>query len=142
LVAGSLVPLSDFLALHDEIVKRFYQGNQRAYMQLGEDSASWALTHGPYKSFVAGRDVGAFVQAFPRLWDTYFVDTQSSCRVEQQADVVEMQVFDLPQWHPYFEYFLVGYLKGALELLSSNPVHAVRLTGGSGTQYHYRLRLS
>lgn len=139
-VASSLIPLSAFLAFHDELIRRFYRGNQKAYFELGEDSARWALTEGPYKAFVASGDVARFVESFPRLWDTYLLETTSWCKVELDGDVVELQAFELPQWHPYFEYFIAGYLHGALELLCGETVTMTALAGG-GKQYHYRFRM-
>lgn len=139
-VATSLLPLPEFLAFHDELIRRFYGSNQKSYFQLGEDSARWALTEGPYKAFIASRDVAKFVEAFPRLWDTYLVETTSWCKIDLDGDVIELQAFDLPQWHPYFEYFIVGYVHAALELICEERVGVVAVVGG-GKHYHYRLRL-
>jgi DNA-binding NarL/FixJ family response regulator len=52
---------------------------------------------------------------------------------------IELKVRDLPAWHPYFEPFVVGYMKEMLELYCANPVQAHRLSTGHGTAYRYLL---
>jgi hypothetical protein len=141
-LATSLVPLAGFLAFHDELVRRFYRDVPKAYAFLGEQSARWAATEGPYKSFVADRDFQGFAEFFPRTWSTYFIDTASRCTTRVSDDrVIEFRAFDLPHWHPYFEYFVVGYFKGALELVCANPVLTRQVQGGRGTSYHYEIWL-
>jgi hypothetical protein len=139
-LATSLVPLDEFLALHDELIRRHYGDVRNSYITLGEQSARWALTDGPYKNFVADRDFAGFATFFPRTWGTYFVETTSRCTAHIGADnVIHFRAFDLPQWHPYLEYFIVGYFKGGLELLCANPILTKRVTGGKGTSYHYEI---
>ncbi len=77
LTAASLVPLDAFLSIHDEIVRRFYHGVTRIYLTRGEQSADWALSQGPYRSFLMRKDMASFVESFPTLWGTYFVETTS-----------------------------------------------------------------
>jgi hypothetical protein len=141
-LATSAVPVDEFLALHDELVRRFYKDVKNAYGTLGEQSARWAVTEGPYKSFVADKDFAGFAEFFPRTWGTYFLETTSRCTTHLRDDsVVDFRAVDLPKWHPYFEYFIVGYFKGALELICANPILTRQLQGGSGTSYHYEIRL-
>lgn len=141
-LATSAVPVDEFLALHDELVRRFYKEVKSAYTTLGEQSARWAVTEGPYKAFVADKDFAGFSEFFPRTWGTYFLETTSRCTTHLRDDsVVDFRAIDLPKWHPYFEYFIVGYFKGALELICANPILTRQLQGGSGTSYHYEIRL-
>lgn len=141
-LATSAVPIQEFLGLHDELVRRFYKDVKQAYTLLGEQSARWAVTEGPYKSFVADRDFAGFAQFFPRTWNTYFVDTTSSATTHVRDDnVIEFKAVDLPFWHPYLEYFIVGYFKGALELICANPILTRQIQGGGGTSYEYEIWL-
>ena len=141
-LATSTIPYTDFLAFHDELVRRFYGGENRAYIMLGEQSARWAVTEGPYKSFIADKDLEGFVRFFPRTWTTYFIETQSHCTTSiNGSGVIEFKTFDLPVWHPYFEMFIVAYFKGALELVCANTIRMKQVRGGSGTGYHYELRV-
>jgi DNA-binding CsgD family transcriptional regulator len=55
-----------------------------------------------------------------------------------KGDSVEFKAFVLPQWHPYFEHVIMGYMTEVLEMFCANPIAATRLHGG-GTGYHYLL---
>jgi hypothetical protein len=140
--AASLIPVPDFLAIHDEIVRRFYGGDVDVYFRLGEQSAEWALTVGPYKGFMTRKDLASFVDSFPSLWTAYFHETTSTCVATMEGDVVMLDARNLPVWHPYFEYLVVGYMKKGLELLG---VHAKMRalhggpTGGRSFRYEFRL---
>ena len=137
LTAASQVPLSDFLAFHDEIARRLFAGDLSSYGELGEQSAVWALEDGPYRKLIAGGALSQFVEAFPQLWHTYFAETTSTCRAALVGNNVELEVSGLPEWHPYFEYLVAGYMKGALGLLCVNPIEAMQVRGGSGRGYKY-----
>jgi hypothetical protein len=138
-VASSLLPVGEFLEFHDELVERFFKGDANVYFQLGEQSAQWALTKGPYKRFLARKDLDGFVASIPNLSNAYWDEATTSYRATIDGDVVEFEVSGLPEWHPYFEYLVVGYIKAALELLCG-PIDMEQLKGGSGTEYHYRFR--
>ncbi len=135
----TLVPLPDYLAFHDELVRRFYQNDHVSHFALGQESARWALIDGPCKSFLEHKDLSRFVGAFPKFWNTYFSDTSSRSEAALTGDSVEFKTFDLPQWHPYFEHFVMGYMTEVLEMFCANPIGATRLRGGGGNSYHYLL---
>lgn len=139
LTARGLVPLPDFLAFHDELVRRFYPQGEHALFDLGVEAARWVLVDGPLKDFVRDTEISALVDSFPKLWHRYFVDTESASSAALTETGVEFAVRDLPAWHPYFEHFVVGYMKEMLELYCANPVQARRLTTGRGTGYGYLL---
>ena len=134
----TLVPLPEYLAFHDELVRRFYSEDVASHVALGRASARWALVDGPCKSFIEHRDLAGFVGAFPGFWETYFSDTSSRSEASLNGDSVEFKTLDLPQWHPYFEHFVMGYMTEALEMFCANPIGATRLRGG-GKGYHYLL---
>jgi hypothetical protein len=140
IVAASQVPVDEFLAFHDELVRRFFSGDPGTYHDLGDQSAEWALTKGPYKNFLARKDVPGYVEAIPSLSSAYWTDAPTSYRATLQGDTVEFEVSGLPLWHPYFEYFVVAYNKRALELVSGKRVEMSRVRGGSGASYFYRFR--
>jgi DNA-binding CsgD family transcriptional regulator len=135
----TLVPLADYLAFHDELVRRFYKDDDSSHFALGRESAQWALVDGPCKSFLEQKDLRRFVGAFPKFWETYFSETTSRSQASVNGDSVEFQAFDLPQWHPYFEHFVMGYMTEVLEMFCANPIGATRLRGGGGKGYHYLL---
>jgi DNA-binding CsgD family transcriptional regulator len=135
----TLVPLPDYLALHDELVRRFYTDEEPSNFALGRQSARWAMMEGPCKTFLDRRDLPGFVRSFPKLWKTYFADTDSRSRAALSGDSVEFEAFDLPQWHPYLEHFVMGYMTEVLEMFCANPISATRIRGGSGRAYQYLL---
>jgi DNA-binding CsgD family transcriptional regulator len=140
LTAASRVPLGPFLAFHDDMLRRLFDDNVTRYVELGEQSALWAFQEGPYQALIANRDIAQFVEAVPSLWRAYFPETTSRCEAKLVDGDVEYEVFDLPDWHPYFEYLIAGYHKAALNLMYINPVGALRVHGGSRRGYKYVFR--
>lgn len=141
IVAASQIPVDEFLAFHDELVRRFFPDDDRIYHRLGEESAEWALTKGPYKKFLARKDVAGFVAAIPSLSGAYWTEAGTSYRASMQGDAVDFEVTGLATWHPYFEYFVAAYNKRALELVSGKSVEMVQIKGGSGSEYRYLFRI-
>jgi len=135
----TLVPLPDYLALHDELVRRFYVEDERSHFDLGRGSARWALVDGPCKHLMESKDLPGFVRSFPKIWGTYFADTESRSEATLTGESVEFHAFDLPQWHPYLEHFVMGYMTEVLEMFCANPIGATRIRGGSGRTYQYLL---
>lgn len=137
ITAGSLVPLSEFLAFHDELVRRFYPDSKDALFELGAESARWVLVDGPLKHFVKDPEITSLVATVQNLWHRYFAETDSRSEATLNDAGIEFRVRDLPAWHPYFEHFVVGYTKELLELYCANPVWTRRLTGECRTTYGY-----
>jgi hypothetical protein len=138
----TLIPVPGFLAFHDELLRRFFPGESDVYFRLGEQSAAWAFTEGPYKRFMARKDIASFVASMPNLSNAYWAESGCTYTTTLEGDVVDFKVAGLPEWHPYFEYVVVGYFKRALEMLSGARVVAECVQGGSGTAYHYRFHIS
>ncbi|KYF69725.1 hypothetical protein BE11_26305 [Sorangium cellulosum] len=139
ITASSLVPLPDFLAFHDELVRRFYPEGKEALLELGAESARWALVDGPLKRFVQDPGITSLVATVQNLWHRYFAETSSRSEASLGESGVEFRVRGLPTWHPYLEYFVIGYTKEVLEIHCANPVWAHRVTEGHGTAYDYLL---
>jgi DNA-binding CsgD family transcriptional regulator len=137
----TLVPLRDYLAFHDELVRRFYKQDTASHLALGRESARWALGDGPFKVFLDNKDLKGFVAAFPKFWPAYFADTTSRSEARLNGDSVEFKTINLPEMHPYFEHFVMGYMAEALEMFCANPIGATRLRAG-GNGYHYLLHTS
>jgi len=139
ITASGTIPLPEFLDFHDELVRRFFPDGKSALIELGADAARWAHTEGPLKRFVQETDIDSLVAMMPKLWQRYFSETESHSEAMLRELGVEFRVHDLPAWHPYFEHFVVGYMKEMLELYCANPVWAQRLSGGRGRAYGYML---
>jgi hypothetical protein len=142
LTAATLYPVPDFLAIHDEIIRRFYGGDDKVYFKLGEQSAEWALTQGPYKTFMRRKDITSFVESFPNLWAAYFHETASTGTATKTGSTIVLEARNLPVWHPYFEYLIAGYVKKGLELLGARVTMYCREGGpnaGNGFKYEFEL---
>jgi DNA-binding CsgD family transcriptional regulator len=135
--ADSFVPLPAYLAFHDELMRRFFKEDEVSYLEIGRESSRWALTEGPLKAFLEGRDLPGFVASLPRLHKLYFDGAATWSEASLGESSVDFKVFDLPHWHPYFEHFIVGYIAEALEQFCANPIRAVRLSSGFGNHYNY-----
>ncbi len=139
ITAGGTIPLPEFLDFHDELVRRFFPDGKSALLELGADAARWVHTEGPLKRFAQKTDIDSLVSTMPKLWQRYFAETESYSEAVLCDSGVEFRVHDLPAWHPYFEHFVIGYMKEMLELYCANPVWSRRLTGGRGRTYAYLL---
>jgi hypothetical protein len=141
-VATATIPIDEFLAINDEIVKRFYRGNPRAYFEVGRASAHWALTEGPYKEY-ARRGLEALVQFLPSLYHTYYAETTSRIELRLERNIVHYKILDLPRWHPYLEYVIVAFAQGALEVVTGkrSVAHPVASGPAAVREIYYRIRL-
>ena len=140
ITADTLIPLPAYLAFHDELMRRFFQQDDVSYQMLGRASSCWAVGDGPLKVFLDGRGLGAVVASLPKFHKLYFREAATWSEATLVEDGVEFKVFELPEWHPYFEHFVVGYVAEILEMHCANPIHPVRLRGGAGKSYHYLLQ--
>jgi DNA-binding CsgD family transcriptional regulator len=139
ITAETRLPVEDFLAFQDEVIRRFYSGGEDAFLKLGADSARFAHTEGPLKQFFSDHEINALVAHIPKLWTRYFVETDSRSEATITDAGVEFRVRGLPVWHTYFEHHVIGYTKELLELYCANPISTQRLSVGRGGEYRYLL---
>jgi DNA-binding CsgD family transcriptional regulator len=135
----SLIPLSAFLAFHDELIRRFHRDTNAGRFEVGREVCRWALNEGPFRTFKEKPNLADLVASLPKLHRMYFTDTTTRSEAALVGDAVEFKVFDLPKWHPYFEHSIVGYLAEVLEMFCANPIRVARLRGGSARDYAYLL---
>jgi hypothetical protein len=124
------IPHESFLRFQELLIGEFFDGKDEAYWTMGAAAAEWALTEGPYKAFIASKDVRSFVLTFPALWRNYF-DT-SDVEMSFMPGEIRVQARGLPTWHQYFEFLVMGYFTRALELLGARSIHSQRVRGGPG----------
>jgi hypothetical protein len=82
-------------------------------------------------------DVVASLPNFPRI---FFKHAKTWSEATLVRNGVEFKVHELPQWHPYFEHLIVGFIAEVLELRCANPIQLIRLRGGAGKSYQYLLQ--
>jgi DNA-binding CsgD family transcriptional regulator len=135
--ADTFIPLPAYLAFHDQLMHKFFKNDEDSHQSLGRESSRWALTEGPFKPFLQRRDLGGFVDTLPQFHGLYFDETSTRSEATLTGSSVEFKVVELPQWHPYFEHLVIGYIAEVLEMFCANPIRTVRLRGGAGRDYHY-----
>jgi hypothetical protein len=128
-LATATIAIDEFLAINDEIVKRFYQGNPRVYFELGRASARWALTEGPYQEY-ARRGLPTLIEFLPTLYRTYYAETRSRIELKHEGNVVHYKILDLEQWHPYLEFVIVAFAQGTMEVVTGKRTSAVPVKAG------------
>ena len=129
IVVTTLVPGHAYLAFNQELIKEFWNGKDEAYWTIGEKSADWALTEGPYKNFRNNpHSVRKFVeQFFPRIYTAYF--TEGRLEALLSGNEAFIWLADLPIQHVSIEYAILGWAKRALELVGVKKVVMQRIRG-------------
>jgi hypothetical protein len=142
LLPTTLIPLSDFLAINDAIIEKFYAGDKLSYWKFGEQSAQWSLTDGPYRHVLGKKSLRAFVDQLSKIWDIYYDEGELEVTYEEQ--LVHLHISGLPTPHVYFEYVTIGYIKRAMELAGAKNVKLHKVAGvdlGTG-EIRYQVRFS
>lgn len=129
IIATTSIPMQTFLLFADEVLKHFYNNDDKLYFKLGEASAKWALTEGPYKAFMIKNDVKKFVEeCAPTIWILYY--DEGSFQTKMDGDIVTIQI-KCPIKHVYFEYIALGYLEGGMKICGVKEISKERIKGFS-----------
>jgi hypothetical protein len=136
------VPVSAYLTFQEALIREFFDGNEEAYWTIGEKSAEWALTEGPYKSFRNNpQSVERFImQSLPLLWSAYY--TKGRIEVQLVTNVVQFRIYSLPVSHISFEYTVIGWVKKAMQMIGLRAVTLKRLQGISIGDREIEYRIS
>lgn len=132
------IPAEKFIAFNDALIAEFHGGDVQAYWKFGEKSAAWALTQGQAKGFFKPGEYRRFLMSGSAIWSTYF--DAGSFKVVPGKGFTDVLVLDVPLPHVYFEYSVLGYLKGGVELLGAHGVRHEALRGFAkgDPDVHYR----
>lgn len=129
ILATTLVPIESYFRFHERSVERFFRDEARPLWTIGEKSAEWSLTHGPYKHLKNNpKSLGEFVAKLPLIWTAFFTEGRLETRLIDDK-TVDCDLLDLPVSHSSFEDAVMGYAKRALELVSGRTVVEHRLLG-------------
>jgi hypothetical protein len=124
----ALIPIDKFLAFNEALLKRFFMGDERAYVTMGERTAEFSLVDGPYKTYLRNRDYKSLVEeSVPKLWKKFYTD--GTLEITYQPGQVDASIHGLPQRHVYFESAVVGFMKRTLELAGAAKVSFTKLPG-------------
>jgi hypothetical protein len=124
----SRIPVGEFLALNDAIVRTFYKGNDEIYWRFGEQSGEYALTN-QLKGLFQKNEARKFLQFTPQIWKSYFDGGELTCELAPQH--IDIRIVGVPVKHVYFEYSVIGFARGGLALLGAPKPTPSRLKGFS-----------
>jgi len=135
------IPIEPFLLLHDRLLAEFFQGDQKAFWTMGEKSAEWALTEGPYAIYVRNRNIEAFVrETLSSIWPAYYSKGKLLGAIDGKC--IDVRIQELPVVHPYFELLVMGYSQRAFELVGGKvESQKVKSARNPGDEIHYRFRV-
>jgi hypothetical protein len=134
----SKLPVEEFLALHDGMVKAFYDGDTLAYWRFGETSAEWALTHQLRELFAKGEG-RRFLQFSPTIYKGYF--DGGELVTEALPTHVDLIIRGVEPRHVYFEFSIIGFAVGGLRVLGV-PTEPTCVSGFSKGDAEVRYRFS
>ncbi len=136
------LPMGPFLELIDEIVDKAYGGDVDSLWEVGEASAQWSMTEGPYKGLVATKDLQRFANLAQVMFSNFF--DLGAAQGSYDGECIEIRITGIPDTfhHVYFEYATIGYFRGGLRLLGF-PFRTERVLGFSkgDSEVHYRLHV-
>lgn len=129
ILATTMVPVESYVRFQDRCVERFFRDDPKALWMIGEKSAEWSLTEGPYKHLKNNpKSLADFVTKLPLIWSAFFSEGRLEARL-LRGNTVEIELLDLPVPHVSFEQSVMGYGKRALELVSGRPVSETQIIG-------------
>ena len=129
ILATTILPIRPFLALNDEILRELYEGDVQSYLRVGEASAEWSLTQGPYRYLRESKSLEQFAGMGKVLYGNFFTGGRAETKLV--GDVVELRIDGIERdlRHPYFEYAICGYFKRGRELVGAKRVEMKRVRG-------------
>lgn len=126
----TLIPAEVFLAFNEDLIQRFFGGDQRAYWTFGERSAQYTLAQGPLKGLFRPGDLQVWLEYTPQLFQSYFDAGRVEVRNATET-TAEIWIGEVPIPHVYFEYTLGGFTEGGLKAVGARSPSPERLRGFS-----------
>lgn len=123
------MPSEAFLRLNEELLSRFYGGNQSTWWQFGIKSAEYAMSQGQLKTMFAQGDLRRFLLFTPGIWKGYF--TEGELTVHPAEGHTDLNIVNVPRPHVYFELSVMGFAHGGLTLLGAKNLQHQVLKGYS-----------
>ncbi len=141
ILATTEIPMEKYISFIDAMLKEFYNGDEKIYWRLGRLSAKFTLSEkGPFHAFVRSkREPKEFLsKILHRLWDMNF--TGGNAKNEVEGNILHAYIYDLPKYHIYFEYVVMGYIEKALEIIGAK-VKEITKVKGTAKEIHYKFVL-
>lgn len=139
MLASTLIPVDVFLEFNDELVRRFFGGDTKIWLEIGELSADYFAKGGPYADSFYRGDYHKFATKLPMIWKTLY--TEGEARAIESNGVLDVEI-ESPVAHVYFELSTIGFVKRGLEMKAGRKVEMKRISGfDRGKKVHYRFQL-
>jgi hypothetical protein len=122
------LPLEPYLKMQEEVLNEFYGGDRMAWWHIGVKSAVRALTVGQLRGLFKPDEARRFLLFAPHVFRGYFDGGELT--VTTKGDVVEMAITGVPP-HLYFEYAIMGFAQGGMQVLDPKSQPGKRIRGFS-----------
>ena len=137
------IPVDKFTLFLNELIKEFFNNDNRNYLTFGKVAAKFALSPGGhYYSYLLSNDLKYVVETVvPKLWSTYFDEGILTTRMEN--NIVHMKISGVSAKHIYFEYLIAGYVQKGIKMFGRKAVEkCIRgfSKGDDNIYYQYELQ--
>ncbi len=135
----SEIPIEEFIRFQEEIVKEFYNGDEKIYWKFGERSAETSLSEGgPLHIFVKKKGLSALEnftkKILPSIWPIYYDEGRTVTTLK--GNIIHASILDLPLYHIYFEYVVMGYIQKGLELIGVPVKETIKVKSSANDSYY------
>ncbi len=138
----TIIPIEKFLYFEEELLNEFFNGDEKFYWLLGEDSAEYSFKQGPYQVYIKCKNIKKFLNDYlPILWNTYY--SGRYIHVKVYKNIAHIYIKDIPYKHIRFEYTVMGFIQRTLKLMGFNKSILTKIKGfSSGDDWvHYKIEV-
>ncbi len=135
------IPTKEYLAFLDGMLKEFYNGDEKTYWRFGKQNAKYTLSEkGPFHAFFRRRrePTNFITNILHRVWAMNY--DEGSVKYEIEGNITHAYVLDLPIYHIYFEYVVMGYAQKAIDLIGLTIKETIKVRS-SAKEIHYKFVL-
>ena len=143
IMSVTLIPVDKFTLFLDEMIKEYFNNDNKSYLMFGKVAAKFALSPGgPYNSYVLSRDLKYVVESIiPKVWSTYYDEGVVTTKLED--NVIHLKVIGVPLKHVYFEYLIACYMQKGIKMFGKQAVEKCMRgfsKGDNDIYYQYELK--
>ncbi|MFX1389954.1 MAG: hypothetical protein ACFE9Z_07835 [Promethearchaeota archaeon] len=137
ILATTPISIELYIALADELVKEYHNGDQRILWDFGEQAAQKALSEGGmFNVFLRNiRNPENFIKFFQaRIWNQYY--DEGRIEFELEENILHVRLLDLQLHHIYFELTIMGYVKKTLQLVGLTVKETTKIASSKKEIYY------
>ncbi len=116
-VTTTQIPIESFLGMQELLLEEFFGSTEEwAYRELGELSARWTFTSGPYSTTIDAQESEEFIEeTMPTLWRVYYDFGSLQGRILDERSF-EFWSADIPVQHPHFITTVPAFIVAGLKI--------------------------